>query len=491
MSASSAAVATESGPAPMGRKSPVNGSSSSRQALRPANGGPNRLRALRRRTPQPEKVSQPLTMASIAQYIVDHQISLSAMPIATLLTLHFSSSLNSDLHRWTSKFWVPSYYNPQTGLYGKGSDDTYIVGFWVILLTLIRALLVDYVARPMARAQGMSKKGSVRFAEQMWSLTYYTVSFGVGIKLMYNSKYWFNLSHMWTDWPVRDLGGTFKVYYLVQFACWIQQIFILHIEERRKDHYQMFAHHIITCILVYCSYTYHMTRIGHVILCLFDFGDILLPAAKILKYLKFQTTCDAMFGLFLLSWVVSRHFFFINVILSVHTDAYDIIPYACFTKGVHGSVPANESSISISSMLLNPEGPVCFSPNIMFGLTTLLWALQGLTCMWFYLIMRVAIKVVTGAGAEDNRSDDEIEEEVDEVSIELDVANGDLKLGQEVFAEASGSSMGSAAARRRMREVVNGTPLRDVFSAGKTGQSQFMAAQKLAESKIGCGGDDR
>ncbi|KAF3919484.1 hypothetical protein ABW20_dc0100360 [Dactylellina cionopaga] len=491
MNSTSSTAAVEAGPTPMGRKSPANGSASTQSSLHPPNGAPRRLRGPRRKTPQPEVVSQPLTLASVTQYILEHQISLSAIPIAILLTLHYSSPLNSELHAWTSKFWTPSYFNPQSGLYNKGKDDFYLLGFWVVVFTLIRACLMDYVAKPFARTQGMSKKGSVRFAEQMWSFVYYTISFSLGMKLMYESKYWFNLHELWTDWPLREVDGTFKWYYLVQGACWVQQIFVLNMEERRKDHWQMFAHHIITCILVYCSYVYHMTRIGHVILCIFDLGDILLPAAKMLKYLKFQTTCDAMFGLFLLSWIVGRHYMFITVTLSVHNDGIPYIPVGCFPGDMNSYIPLDESSPSAWTMFTRPQEMVCLRPGIMIGFVTLLWALQGLTVMWFFLIMRVAIKVITGAGAEDNRSDDEVEDEVEEVGVEIDNVNGDLKLGLEAYAEASGSAMNGSTAARRRREGANGTPLRDVFSAGKHGQSQFMAAQKLAESKIGCGGDDR
>ncbi|KAK6335911.1 sphingosine N-acyltransferase lag1 [Orbilia blumenaviensis] len=490
MSSASSTAAVESGTVPMVRKSPLNGSAS-RASLQPSNGIPRRPRGLRRKTPQPEPVSQPLTMASLAQYIVEHQISLCAIPIATLLTLHFSSPVDSSVYRWTSKFWTPSYYNPQTGMYGKGIDDAYLVLFWVTMLTMLRACLVDYIAKPWARSQGISKKGCMRFSEQLWSMVYYIISFSIGMKLLANTKYWFNWTELWTGWPLRELNGTFKWYYLVQAASWIHQIFVLHVEERRKDHYQMFAHHIITCTLVYCSYIYHMTRVGHVILCLFDFGDILLPAAKILKYLKFRTTCDAAFGLFLLSWVYTRHYLFISVILSAQRDPVEIIPVGCFDGGITTHVPYNASSPTAWSMFTNPQQNICFSKGILMGFIVLLWGLQSLTCMWFYLIMRVAVKVVTGMGAEDNRSDDEVEEEVDEVSVEVDVFHGDLKLPHDVHAESSGSALNGSAAARRRREMVNGTPLRDVFSAGMAGQSQFMAAQKLAESKIGCGGDDR
>lgn len=106
--------------------------------------------------------------------------------------------------------------------------------------------------------------------------------------LMYDSPYWLNLPEMWTDWPVRELHGTFKWYYLAQFAFWLQQIFVLNIEERRKDYYQMFAHHIITCTLMFTSYTYHLAKVGNVILCVMDVVDILLPVSHYFLALRVQ-----------------------------------------------------------------------------------------------------------------------------------------------------------------------------------------------------------
>ena len=65
-----------------------------------------------------------------------------------------------------------------------------------------------------------------------------------------------------------------KWYYLVQFSFWLQQIVIVNIEERRRDHWQMFSHHIITCILMFTSYGYHQTKVGNMILCLMDVVDL-------------------------------------------------------------------------------------------------------------------------------------------------------------------------------------------------------------------------
>lgn len=73
------------------------------------------------------------------------------------------------------------------------------------------------------------------------------------------------------------MSGTFKWYYLAQLAFWVQQILVIHIEARRKDHAQMLTHHIITCTLVSVTYFYRYTRAANVVLCLMDVVDLILP----------------------------------------------------------------------------------------------------------------------------------------------------------------------------------------------------------------------
>lgn len=70
-----------------------------------------------------------------------------------------------------------------------------------------------------------------------------------------------------------------KGYLLGQWSFYLQQIFVLNIEARRKDHWQMLIHHIVTVALVYASYAYHQTRVAHLILMLMDFIDISLPVS--------------------------------------------------------------------------------------------------------------------------------------------------------------------------------------------------------------------
>jgi acyl-CoA-dependent ceramide synthase len=82
---------------------------------------------------------------------------------------------------------------------------------------------------------------------------------------------------MWANYPTRTVSPLMKWYYLVQTGFWLQQLFVVNIEERRKDFWQMFTHHIFTSALLFASYGSYQTKVGNVILILMDLCDILLP----------------------------------------------------------------------------------------------------------------------------------------------------------------------------------------------------------------------
>ena len=239
--------------------------------------------------------------------------------------------------------------------------------------------------------------------------------------IIYNSEYWLNLRAMWRNWPIREMDGLSKWYYLVQFAFWLQQIVVVNIEERRNDHWQMFSHHIITCTLIFCSYGYHQSRVGIVILCLMDIVDILLPAAKLLKYLKFQIVCDVMFGVFMVTWAVTRHVLLPLVLWSIYSHLPQETTYGCYsgsTQNLRGPFDVPDGWEYLTMPFREPTGLICWTSGLTWGFLGMLLGLQVLLCMWFVMIIRVAWKVITGQGADDSRSDDEDEEEeVEEMTV--------------------------------------------------------------------------
>lgn len=146
----------------------------------------------------------------------------------------------------------------------------------------------------------------------------------------------------------------------------------------------MLAHHILTVSLLSLSYTFNFTRVGNVILILMDPSDVLLAIAKHFKYLGYETACNVGFVVFMVGWIITRHWLYNLVYLSVVFELNTYIAYDWSWEREHFW---NEKT-----------------RYIFIGLLT---ALQLLLVMWFFMIVKVALGVVLGGGAEDSRSDDE------------------------------------------------------------------------------------
>ena len=83
---------------------------------------------------------------------------------------------------YTQKFTHLSYRDINTGKYALGRDDALFVCFWIILLTGLRAGVIDYLLIPLAAWAGIERnKAKVRFAEQAWLLCHHGTSWSCGI----------------------------------------------------------------------------------------------------------------------------------------------------------------------------------------------------------------------------------------------------------------------------------------------------------------------
>ncbi|KAL2888238.1 Sphingosine N-acyltransferase lag1 [Ceratocystis lukuohia] len=361
-------------------------------------------------------------MAQLSRAFVENQISYSF----NLLALLFLADACLPKSRpYTRKFFTLSYYNGSTEKYAAGADDIYFISFCVVLFTFLRASVMQYLLTPIARMGGITRvKMQARFTEQAWLLVYYGFFWTFGMYIYYTSPYWMNMKELWTNWPDRELNGLSKLYILAQWGFWVQQVLVINIEERRKDHYQMLTHHFITIALVSSCYSYHQTRVGILILVLMDVVDLFLPLAKCLKYTGFSTLCDVMFGIFMVSWVVARHFLYMAVCWSIYADIPVLIGNSCYTgnsKSLSGPFPTPEGYSYLIQPFIKADGLVCFNDTVRWLFLAPLLMLQVITLVWFTMILRVAARVIRGAGATDSRSDeedsDQLEKEVDASSI--------------------------------------------------------------------------
>ncbi|CAJ0904633.1 7445_t:CDS:2, partial [Entrophospora sp. SA101] len=189
------------------------------------------------------------------------------------------------------KTFILQHQIPKTCLYEKGIDDIYFVAFWVLLFTLLRALVMKFILIPISIRGGITKKKRIRFAEQGWSFLYYIT--------------------FWT------LG---------------------------------------------------MVRIGNAVLCIMDFADILLPLAKMLKYLKYNKSCDTIFGFFMISWLITRHYFYGYVIYSTWVESTQYL-----------------------ELKWSPDEEYFFNKNTKSMFLFLFIALQAIIIFWFCLMFLSAV----------------------------------------------------------------------------------------------------
>jgi acyl-CoA-dependent ceramide synthase len=356
-------------------------------------------------------------LKNLTRWLFENQTGLTFNLISLLFLTHFCLS---KARPYTSKFFTLSYYNPRTEKYAAGIDDLYFMTFCIVLFTGLRAGVMEHVLAPLGKRWGIAKrKDATRFSEQAWLLIYCSIVWPLGMYMYCRSKYFLNMSELWTNWPDRELTGLTKAYMLAQWSFWIQQVLVIHIEDRRKDHWQMLTHHFVTIILIAGCYANHQTRVGHLFLVLMDVVDLFLPLAKCLKYLGFGVICDVVFGLFMASWFFARHVFYMTTCWSIYKDSARLIPDICYRGSMddlEGPFPIpNEGWSHVLEPFYHPRGTVCFGRNTMLTFLSALLFLQVITILWFIMILRVAIRVLKGGPAEDVRSDDEGDEEEDGV----------------------------------------------------------------------------
>ncbi|KAL3418953.1 longevity-assurance protein [Phlyctema vagabunda] len=404
---------------------------------------------------------------ALCEWFAQHQIGLSVNLLVLLALTHICFP---RARHHTRKFIELSYYNPDSGEYYLGWNDAWMVFHWIVVFTGLRASVMDYILQPIAVWGGVkTQRDQIRFAEQAWLCIYYSVFWTLGMYIWIKSDYWLNMKELWTNWPSREIGGLLKWYILVQYAFYVQLLMVIHLEKRRKDHWQMFTHHIVTIILLFTSYGYHQTKVANMILCMMDIGDIFLGAAKCLKYLEFTTITDVMFGIFMVSWAAARHVGYLMICYSVWSDIPQTINYGCYKgkdSALVGPFPAPDRFFHLLDPFRDPVGVVCFNHEIKWYFLSMLLFLQAILMLWFSMIVKVAVKVIRGGEAEEPRSDVEDEEDVvdddkiNRVFNQLDEQPFEEEVGVEAL-NFKGRSSASGSKRYRKSNSASGVSLPD------------------------------
>lgn len=277
--------------------------------------------------------------------------------------------------------------------YGKGLRDIAFVCFYTIFLTFTREICMQEMLNPLARNCGIkSRAKQARFAENVYTALYITIIGPWGMYLMHRTPVWYFDTHgMYEGFPHRTHEGSFKCYYLLQAAYWMQQVvvMVLGLEARRKDFNQLISHHIITVALVGLSYRFHFAHMGIAVYITHDISEFFLSVSKSLNYIESKAQ-GWSFALCIVMWTYLRNYINLRILYS--------------------ALPGGEFS-TVGPYVLDWEMEQYKCPlsnAITFGL---LGALQALNIFWLCCLLRNAYNFVFLGVAKDDRSEAEDEGE--------------------------------------------------------------------------------
>eukprot|EP00208_Stichococcus_sp_RCC1054_P000408 CAMPEP_0206138104 /NCGR_PEP_ID=MMETSP1473-20131121/3074_1 /ASSEMBLY_ACC=CAM_ASM_001109 /TAXON_ID=1461547 /ORGANISM="Stichococcus sp, Strain RCC1054" /LENGTH=293 /DNA_ID=CAMNT_0053531433 /DNA_START=347 /DNA_END=1229 /DNA_ORIENTATION=+ len=265
-----------------------------------------------------------------------------------------------------------------------------------LALPLMRALLDLLVFKPLGRwavcknRRSPTKKESgtiYKYKESCWkacmNATMAVLAYSATeLSWLRNTRgFWEGCTRLPCDFAV---SNAVRIVYIVEMGFYIQAIpYLVFWETRRKDFLESFAHHVATLVLIVYSYWLNLTKVGVVVFWLHDVNDIFMELAKIGRYAGRDLLPNALFVVFLLSWIATRLVMFPGcVIRSVLYDAAAV---------------AKENGIT-----MHPHYEI-FSGFLIF--------LLCLHIYWTWLIMKVLWKVLGGGSADDVREEDDEKED--------------------------------------------------------------------------------
>ena len=166
-----------------------------------------------------------------------------------------------------------------------------------------------------------------------------------------------------------------------------------------------------------------------------------------LKYLRYETACNTMFGVFLATWLVSRHGIYVNLCWSIYRDVPRVMPFACYSGD---TMKLEEDPTKLSKWryfvpFFDQKGTICLDRNIKSIFLGLLLMLQVLSIVWFGMVIKVAFRMLKNGEANDTRSGDEDDGEEDEDEEEEEQEAREVRANGKPNQPASGKAMASGS----------------------------------------------
>nr|XP_057929535.1 ceramide synthase 4a isoform X1 [Doryrhamphus excisus] len=221
-----------------------------------------------------------------------------------------------------------------------------------------------------------------KFCEATWRFVFYLAAFTAGLGSLFDSPWFWDYRECWQGFPKQLVTSAHYWYYILELGFYLSLLLCVSVDVRRKDFKEQVVHHIATILLIGFSYCSNFVRVGTLVMLVHDSSDFLLESAKMFHYAGWTRTCDSLFVVFALVFLVTR-----------------LVVFPC--RVIH-------TTLIVSLEFFQP-----FFGYFFFN--SLLLVLQALHIFWAYLILRMVYKFAfMGKVERDERSDEESEADEDE-----------------------------------------------------------------------------
>ncbi|XP_061681459.1 ceramide synthase 2-like [Syngnathoides biaculeatus] len=225
-----------------------------------------------------------------------------------------------------------------------------------------------------------------KFCEAFWRFVFYLAAFTAGLASLLDSPWFWDHSECWQGFPKQVVTNAHSWYYTLELGFYLSLLLCVSVDVKRKDFKEQVIHHIATIFLIGFSYCSNYVRIGTLVMLVHDSSDFLLESAKMFHYAEWTKTCDSLFVIFSLVFLITR-----------------LVVFPC--RIIH-------TTLVLSLDFFEP-----FFGYYFFN--ALLLVLQALHIFWAYLILRMICKFMfKGKVERDERSDEESEADEEEEAEE-------------------------------------------------------------------------
>lgn len=304
---------------------------------------------------------------------------------------------------------------------------------------LFKKGFVDATCHPLAGPIQLKK-----WTEQSWQLFVHVTAAATEFLILCTVVWWEEPNRCFIPRPDEQPPAPIALQglYIAQLCVWIYTC-VIHrfFDERRRDYFMMYLHHLITIALVGMSWYANYLRIGLLVLYVHDASDIYIDLLKMINFLKLEGRRGwyASEGIYIASvgaWLYYRMY---QYPFRVIPGSF-IAPYLEYGPSFPSWRDWSPSSLWNWLAACHAMLPRWLESNI------LLCALLVLHVIWLYILLRVGYRILTESAREASRQEYEGDsDDEDATAAVTDAATGGAA------AVATGVATGAAKANLRKR----------------------------------------